>query len=468
PADSDDRLTLGDECSGIIVDVGEGVHEFAPGDEVIASTRGCLSSFVTTNAVLVIRKPVHLTFEEAAAIPVVFTTAYYALHILGRMAQGERVLIQAGAGGVGLAAIQLAQRAGAEVFATAGSPEKRAFLQMLGVKHVMDSRSLSFADEVMDLTHGGGVDIVLNSLAGEAIQKGLSCLAPFGRFIEIGTRDIYQNTKLGMRPFKNSISFISANPKVFTERPTLIRTCMDEVVRLFEKRELHAPPHRVFALGDVVNAFRHMAQAKHIGKIVVSFHNEEVAVEPHYEQSVRLKDNTSYLITGGLGGFGLATAEWMTANGARHIALMGRSATINNEAQQAIARMESKGTQVLVVRGDVAVEEDVTRVLDQVKASLPPLRGIIHAAMVLDDGVLLQLTSDRFRTAMRPKILGAWNLHNATLDTPLDLFVLYSSVATIAGNPGQGNYVAANAFLDFIAHYRKQHGLPALYIAWGH
>jgi acyl transferase domain-containing protein/aryl carrier-like protein len=468
PTESDEHLMLGDECAGVIVGVGEGVEDFAEGDEVIACAQGSLASFVTANALFVVHKPEHLSFTEATTVPVVFLTAYYALHHIARIVAGERVLVHAGAGGVGLAAIQLAQLAGAEVFATAGSEEKREFLKSLGVTHVMDSRSLSFADEIMDITGGRGVDVVLNSLAGEAIRKGMSCLAPFGRFVELGMRDIFQNTKVGLRPFKDGISFASVSPRLTKDKPQVVRSCLDELVRLFNERKLHPLPHRVFSLGDAVHAFKHMAQGRHTGKIVISFRDEEVEMVGPAVERFKPHENASYLVTGGLSGFGLATAEWLVGNGARTLVLAGRTGSPSAMAQESIERMRAKGATVVIVRADVSRYEDVQQVMEEIRSTLPPLRGIVHAAMVLDDGVLLQLTPDRFTHVIAPKVLGAWNLHMAAEGAPLDFFLLYSSVAAIAGNPGQANYVAANTFLDALAHHRQKQGLVGQSIAWGH
>ncbi len=468
PSDSDDRLILGDECAGVVVRVGEGVTGFTEGDRVMAVARGCLSSFVTTDASFVMPMPSGLGFEEAATIPVVFLTAYYTLHRIGRISRGERVLIHAGAGGVGLAAVQLALLAGAEALVTAGTPEKRLFLKALGAHCVMDSRTLSFAEEVMEYTHGQGVDIVLNSLAGDAIQKGLECLAPHGRFIEIGTRDIYQNSLLGLRAFKKALSFISVGPLTLTEKPAVIRSCFDEILRLFENSQLHPLPHRVFSVSETHNAFKCMAQARHTGKIIISFREENVAVIANTGETFRLRDDASYLITGGLGGFGLATAEWMAERGARTIILVGRTGVASDESKRIIAGLESKGVKVVPVRADVSHPEECARVINDIGVSLPPLRGVIHAATVYADHVLLQLNKESVRQVLWPKALGAWNLHSATRSIPLDFFAVFSSVAAITGNPGQGNYAAANAFLDALAYHRHSEDLPALSISWGY
>ncbi|MCS6806446.1 MAG: SDR family NAD(P)-dependent oxidoreductase [Blastocatellia bacterium] len=468
PTDGDDYLWLGDECAGVITAVGDAVKEFAVGDEVMAIAPQSFGSFVITKAAFVARKPAHLSFEEAATVPIAFLTAHYALSHLGRLTAGERVLIQAGTGGVGLAAIQLAQRAGAEIFATAGTPQKRAFLKALGVAHVMDSRSLAFADEIHAITNGRGVDLVLNSLAGEAIAKGLASLAPYGRFLEIGKRDIYQNSKLGLRVFKNNLSFFAIDlARVMADRPSLIASLLRDIVGLLEQREIHPLPYRVFTLGDAIQAFRHMAQAKHVGKIIVSLSDKRVPVEPLVEQTISFSPESSYLIVGGTSGLGLAIAAWMSEHGARHLALMSRSGPSTDEAQEIIGRLEQRGLNVRVFKGDVSRATDVERVIAEIDRAMPPLRGVIHSALVLDDGVLMQQTTERFKKVMQPKVAGAWHLHRLTQDRPLDFFIMFSSLTSILGNPAQSNYAAANAFLDAMAYYRRTHGLPALTINWG-
>ncbi|QLE41164.1 SDR family NAD(P)-dependent oxidoreductase [Nostoc sp. C052] len=460
--------SLGIECAGIITAIGSGVEEFKIGDEVIACASHSFSTHTTTDARAVVHKPAHLSFEEAATIPVTFLTAYYALHYLGRLRQGERVLIHAAAGGVGLAAIQIAQTVGAEIFATAGSPEKREFLRSLGVEHVMDSRSTAFASEVMEITGGKGVDIVLNSLAGEAIPKSLSVLGAYGRFIEIGKRDIEQNNKLGLRPFQNNLSFFAVDlDKLLSDRPDFAGSLFREVIEYFEVKSFHPLPHRVFPISRVVSTFRYMAQAKHIGKIVVSLQEPDVKIVPSSQATVTFRPDATYLITGGLGGFGLAVAQWLVKGGARHLVLMGRSGADSSVAKEAVKTLESADVHVVAAKADVSHEEEVKSVLANISQSMPPLRGIIHAAMVLDDALLLDLNQERLGKAIAPKVMGAWNLHTHTLNAPLDFFVSFSSFSSIIGNTGQGNYVAANTFLDTLAHHRRALGLPALTVNWG-
>jgi NADPH:quinone reductase-like Zn-dependent oxidoreductase/acyl carrier protein len=459
---------LGFECAGRISAVGEGVTALGIGDAVMAFGQACHGSHVTTSESIVAPKPAHLSFEQAATVPIVFLTARYALHDIGRMKPGERVLIHAAAGGVGLAAIQVARLGGAQVLATAGSREKRDYLRMLGVAHVLDSRSLDFAERVMDITGGEGVDIVLNSLAGPAIAVGLSCLRQYGRFLEIGKRDILGHTRVDLHPFDRNLSFsaIDLAPALEHGRDFIV-PAMREIVNAFNERVLHPLPHRTFRIGDLAVAMRHMAQAKHIGKIVLSFQDQTVAPQPSRDVAPALfRESATYLISGGLGGFGLGVASWMVDNGARNLVLMGRSAP-TDQARQAIGAMEWRNARIVPVQCDVASEREVAGVLESIYGTLPPLRGVIHGAMVLDDDLLVRLDRRRFRSVTAPKILGAWNLHLQTRDAPLDFFVMCSSVSAILGSPGQANYAAANAFLDALAEERHAAGLPALTVNWG-
>ncbi|HLW48922.1 MAG TPA: SDR family NAD(P)-dependent oxidoreductase [bacterium] len=462
-----ERMLLGLECAGRISAVGDGVERFRVGDHVMALAPGCLGAFITTPAALVVRKPAGVSFADAATLPVAFVTACYGLEHLGRLARGERVLIHAATGGVGLAAIQIARRLGAEVFATAGSPEKREFLRRLGVEHVMDSRSLEFADEVMRRTRGEGVDVILNSLAGEAIERGLAVLRPGGRFVDISKTDILAGHRVGLRVFEKNLSYAALDvSQLRAERPALVGAILDEMVRRVEAGAIGPLPHRVFPIAHTAEAFRHFAKTRHIGKIVIDVKAEEaprVWVAP--EELFRA--DATYLITGGLGGFGLVTAEWMAARGARHLALVGRRGAASAASQAAVRRLRHAGVTVEVFRADVTREGELADLLGEIGRSLPPLRGVVHAAMVLDDGALLRMDADRFMSVLAPKMLGAWNLHRLTAQAPLDLYLLYSSVAVVHGHPVQGNYAAANAFLTALAWHRRAAGRAATAVDWG-
>jgi NADPH:quinone reductase-like Zn-dependent oxidoreductase/NAD(P)-dependent dehydrogenase (short-subunit alcohol dehydrogenase family)/SAM-dependent methyltransferase/acyl carrier protein len=459
---------LGLECAGRIVSLGAGVEGLCIGDDVVCLAPGSFASHVLADIRALARKPSHLTFEEAATLPVVFLTVYYGLHHLARLQPGERVLIHAASGGVGLAAIQLAQFLGAEIFATAGSPGKRDFLKSLGVQHVMDSRSLDFVDEVLARTDGEGVDVVLNSLGGETLVRSLSLLRECGRFVELGKRDLEFNTKVGLRPFLKQLSFFAVDlDRLVVSRPDLSTTLFREVMQLIEQRKLGPLPYVVYPIGRVREAFRTLLKARHIGKIVVSMQEAHVAVVPALPAQPALGPDGTYLITGGLGGFGLAAARWLVERGVKHLLLLGRSGAASAAAQETIAQLQQAGATVTVAQADVASADDVARVLAEARRALPPIRGVFHAAMVLDDAPLLELTPQRFQRVLAPKVAGAWNLHTHTRNDPVEHFVLFSSCAAVIGNPAQGNYVAANLFLDMLAHHRRALGLPALAVDWG-
>jgi len=448
----------GSECAGTLVAVGQGVVGLRPGDEVVALASGSFRSFVTVAAEFVAPRPAGLSAEAAITLPIAYVTAAFALQHLGRMRRGERVLIHAAAGGVGLAAVRLAQRAGATIFATAGSPAKREHLRSIGVQHVFDSRSLAFADGVREATDGQGVDLVLNSLAGELVPHSLGLLRAGGRFLELGKRDhltAAQAAGLGGDIAYHVIDW----GETAHANPALIRGLLLEVLADAERGELPPLPFHAFPLAEAPAAFRFMAQARHIGKVVVTqpaAGGKAPAVRPA----------ASYLITGGLSGLGLATARWLAERGARHLALMGRRGT-TAEAELVIAELERAGAQVIAIGGDVSRPEDVAAALARIAAELPPLRGIVHAAGVLDDGALSQQSWARFATVLAPKVAGAWQLHRQTTGMPLDFFVLYSSAAALLGSAGQANHAAANSFLDALAQRRRADGLPALSISWG-
>ena len=454
---------LGDECVGTIVAIGESVKGLRVDDQVIAVAAGSFSTFVTTPADLVILMPDSLGVEEAATIPIAFLTAHYALNHLAKIKNGDKILIHAAAGGVGLAAVQLAHRAGAEIFGTAGSPEKREFLKSMGVQHVMDSRSLSFGDEIMEITQRKGVDIVLNSLAGEFIPKSLSVLNEEGCFLEIGKTNIWDKEQV-VKIKPNASYFIIYLGEIFDNNPSLVQSMLRELVNDFEVGTLTPLPLKVFQRTEVSEAFRYMAHAKHIGKIVVR-HPQSSQKEIEKEHLIR--SHATYLITGGFGGLGLVTARWLIEQGAKHLVLVGRSA-ISGSVRKSVDELKvGRDVEVVTEQGDVSQQADVKRILNEIDQNLPPLRGIFHAAGIVADGVLMQQDWNHFIQVMNPKIAGAWHLHHLTQYLELDFFVMYSSIASIFGSAGQGNYAAANSFLDALAHSRRSKGLPALSINWG-
>ncbi|NER22532.1 MAG: SDR family NAD(P)-dependent oxidoreductase [Symploca sp. SIO1B1] len=452
-----EQLTLGLECVGIITSVGEDVSQWQVGDQVMAFVHNGFSSFVTIAAELVIAKPKQMSFTEAATLPLTFLTAYYGLQHLAKIQPGERVLIHAAAGGVGQAAVQIALQAGAEVFATA-SPPKWEFLKSMGVQHIMNSRTLEFADEILNVTQGEGVDIVLNSLNGEFIEQSLAVLTTQGRFVEIGKIGIWTTEQVKQK-LPNADYFPFDIGDVSKQQPELIDQLSEELTQQWNQGKFQALPCKVFPSTQVKAAFRYMQRAQHIGKVVV-----EMSKAPGKPKSIQPK--ASYLITGGLGALGLEVAQWMVTQGAQHLVLTGRRAP-KEAAQQVIASLETAGASVSVLLGDISRQEELAKIFQQIQTSLPPLKGVIHAAGVLDDSLVQNLSWQQFTKVMSPKVQGTWHLHQLTKDLPLDFFVCFSSIASLLGSPGQGNYAAANGFMDAVAHYRRGMGLPGLSINWG-
>ncbi len=460
--------SLGLEFSGVVTRVGPRVDEYAPGDAVMGFGSACFASHVVTRANAVMPKPEAWSFEAAATVPTVFFTVYYALKQLANLQQGERVLIHGAAGGVGIAAVQLARHLGAEVFATAGSAEKREFVALLGADHVFDSRSLAYADQILAATGGEGVDVVLNSLAGEAIRRNLHVLRPFGRFLELGKRDFFENTPIGLRPFKDNISYFGIDAdQLLIARPDLAGRVFREVMALFRSGVLSPLPVRAFPAERVVDAFRFMQQARQIGKVVVSFDGARIKPQSLLpkRQEIRFDTLGAYLVTGGVSGFGLETALWLANNGAGQVILLSRRGELTPGADEAVARIRALGSRAIIISCDVANRDSLAKALHY--TDLFPLKGVFHAAMVIDDALIANLDPERMSRVLVPKIKGAWNLHELTRDQPLDHFMLYSSMTTYIGNPGQANYVAGNAWLEGLAVLRRAHGLPVTCIGWG-
>jgi acyl transferase domain-containing protein/acyl-CoA synthetase (AMP-forming)/AMP-acid ligase II/NADPH:quinone reductase-like Zn-dependent oxidoreductase/NAD(P)-dependent dehydrogenase (short-subunit alcohol dehydrogenase family)/acyl carrier protein len=475
PGQLDGPVRVGIECAGTITAVGDDAREagLRVGDAVLALAMDGVGSYVTTPAALVAPKPEQLTFEAAAALPIAYLTAYYSLHEQARLRRGEHVLIHSGAGGVGLAAVQVARWLGATVYATAGTAEKHEHLHALGVEHVFDSRSLAFADEVLAATGGKGVDVVLNSLTGEAIAKGLSVLRPSGRFVEIGKRDIYGHGSLRLWQLRHNASYMVVDlAALVVDRPDYVGDLLRTIATGVAHGLWAPPPVRTFPVADTAAAVRCLAQGKQIGKVVISLAAEgslKAGAMPDLHVAdlpVEFDPEATYLITGGLGGLGRAVATWLVEQGARHLVLMGRSAP-STSAQQTLDALRTAGARVVAARGDVADADAVASVIESIRQSMPPLRGVMHAAGVLDDGAVAHLDRRRLRDVMAPKVDGAWNLHELTRDVDLDFFVLFSSAAAVLGSPGQAHYAAANSFLDALAWHRRAEGRSALSINWG-
>ncbi|WP_252107394.1 MULTISPECIES: type I polyketide synthase [unclassified Halomonas] len=462
--------TLGLEFSGEVVAVGERVTHLVPGQAVVGFGPASFSDKLIASQHAVAPLPEGVGFAAAATIPTTFFTVYYALKHLARLEPGEKVLIHGAAGGVGIAALQIAQWMGAQIYATVGSEEKRDFLRLMNVEHLYDSRSLTFAEEILNDTQGEGVDVVLNSLAGEAINQNLRALRPFGRFLELGKRDFYENTHIGLRPFRNNLSYFGIDSdQLMKVQPALTQRLFGEMMALFNDGTLSPLPFTAFSHSQVIDAFRYMQQARQIGKVVVTYDAPIAApnADALGSETLTLSSDASYLVTGGLGGFGLKTAQWLVSKGARQLVLLGRSGAASDEAKAAVEAFETQGVKVLAAACDITDRAALEAVIERAAIELGPLKGIIHAATVIDDGLIRNLDFDRIQKVLAPKIDGARHLDALTREMPLDFFVLYSSATTLFGNPGQANYVAANHWLEAFAEQRRQSGRPATCVRWG-
>ena len=456
---------VGMEASGVVRRVGPDVRHCRVGDEVAFLQGGCIANRVVVHEHLVFAKPERLSMEEAASSLSVYVTAYYSLMHLARLRRGQRVLIHSAMGGVGQAAIALARHAGAEIYATAGSEVKRGRLLELGVRAAFDSHSFDWYDDLMEATGGEGVDVVLNSLAGRHIELCLQALRPGGWHCEIGKVDIYADNELGLRMFRKNLRFAAIDvDRLMLDDPILSRELSRACLDLLERGALPPLPVTVFPYRDYAKALRLMTTGRHQGKLVLKAPSDAGDSEFTVADTRPLLDpDATYLVTGGLGGFGLRLLPYLAFSGARHVTLMDRDPKrrrtedwIRNSSSLANTDLEIEFD---IVPGDVAVEEDVRRCIAQLTR---PLKGVFHLAGVLDDRLLDDISAESVAKVFAPKAHGALHLHQATAGLALDHFVLFSSTASTLGNPGQVNYSAASAFLDGLAVSRRRQGLPCL------
>ena len=464
---------LGTDFAGVVTAAGPDVTDHKVGDHVGGmSPNGCWGTFVTCDARLAATLPPGLTDAQAAAVTTAHATAWYGLQDLACIGAGDKVLIHSATGGVGQAAIGIARAAGAEIFATAGSPKRRELLRNMGIEHVYDSRSIEFADQIRRDTDGYGVDVVLNSLTGAAQLAGLKLLSFRGRFIEIGKRDIYGDTRLGLFPFRRNLSFYAVDLGLLcATHPQEIRTLLDTVYRLTADGSLPIPESTHYPLAEAATAIRVMSAAEHTGKLILDVPRRgrcSVVMPP--EQVKPFRADGSYIITGGLGGLGLFLAEKMATAGCGRIVLSSRSEP-EQRVLETIELIRAIGSDVVVECGDIAQAGTADRLVAAATATGLPLRGVLHAAAVVEDATLANITDEMLARDWAPKAYGAWHLHQALQERkasqPLDWFCSFSSAAALLGSPGQGAYAAANSWLDAFTYWRRAQGLPATSIAWG-
>ncbi|KAF2106034.1 hypothetical protein BDV96DRAFT_607692 [Lophiotrema nucula] len=462
---------LGTDCAGVVERVGTDCS-VQPGDRVAVLALNTYSSSVHCHEDLIVKLPDFVTFAEAAKLPTNFVTAYHALVEVGRLSKGESVLIHAGAGGTGQAAVQIAQLFGAEVFVTVGSQRKKDLLMStysLSEDHILYSRDTSFAEGIKRRTDGRGVDLILNSLAGEQLLASWGCLAPYGRFLEIGKRDLLSNEKLPMLQFARNISFTAIDvAAMIRERPSLVQKSLKAVVDLMaEKRIRVATPLKVFGVNEVESAIRYLQSGINAGSVAIDIAEDSVVPALVRRGRDRCFDgNATYVISGGLGGQGRSIAKWMASKGAKNLLLLSRSSARNEGAKAFIAELSASGVKVEAPPCDIADLTIVSRVIDDAASRMPPIKGCIQAAMVLQDALFHSMSHSDWKSAMDPKIRGSWNLHTL-LSNDLDFFVMLSSISGMIGSSGQSNYAAGNTYQDALAAFRVSQGQKAVSLNLG-
>ncbi|KAK7959033.1 lovastatin nonaketide synthase [Apiospora aurea] len=462
-----DDYRLGDEAAGVVTRVGRNVDpaEFQAGDRVMHTRpgQGAHRALVRAHKAYC-QKIGDMDFVTAASFSLVLMTAYYGLLETGRLREGEYCLVHAAAGGVGQMAIQLAQMVGAKVIATVGSPEKREFIkQNFGIPDnmIFSSRDDSFVEGVMQVTNGRGCDVALNSLAGNLLHATWKCIAPLGRFLEIGKRDIHENTKLDMDPFRRNVSYASVDLITLynCSRPIFSRVMRESYQLIRDGKVMPPGPIQTMSYGQAQKAFRTLQIGKFFGKIVLVPANDElVPVAPALFRDVPLfHANKSYLSVGGLGGIGRSLSEWMFRKGAREIAFLSRSGDKSQDAKETIQWLQERGVKTHIFKGDVSNRAHVD---ECISALAHNLGGVFQAAMVLRDRPFGQMTAQDWATCVHPKTMGTANLHEATKNLNLDFFTCFSSSSSVVGAAGQANYAAANAYLDALMRHRRNRGLP--------
>ncbi|KAK6353814.1 hypothetical protein TWF730_008238 [Orbilia blumenaviensis] len=458
--------SIGNEIAGVVTRTGLNVKHLAPGDRVCCFGSDGFRTLFRNHANAFSIIPEHLTLTEGASIPVNFATAIYTLQHTARLTSGESVLIHHGAGGTGQAAIQTAQYLGAIVFTTASTPEKREFLTSeygIPPSHIFNSRDNNFVTEIQRLTNGRGVDVVLNSTAGEQLMGSWECIAPFGRFVEI-TR---QNIPAGAQLMKNC-SFATVDmADMARERPVQATNIINEALSLFGKGIFKPLKIHRFPVSGVADALNLMRGGKMSGKIVVEVDPSmqvQAVLAPKKKQL--FTSDASYVIAGGLGGLGCDIARWMVERGARHLILLSRSGPRSETAQALISDLKSLGVNCVTPSCDISNFQSMKETLESLVGVVPPVKGCIQASMVLRSALFADMTDKEWSEVLAPKVSGSWNLHSL-LPKDLDFFILLSSIQGIMGGRTQANYAAANTYMDALAEFRISKGLKSVSLQLG-
>lgn len=451
---------LGLECSGVVTRVGARVTRWRAGDEVIAIAPKSLAGLAVTPEHCVARKPAGLSHAQAAGLTIVYLTAYHTLIDVARLERGELVLIQSAAGGVGLAAIEVAKQVGARIYASAGTEAKRAMLLELGVERVYDSRALDFHSRVMADTGGAGVDVVLNSLSGPALTQGLKCLGKFGRFVEIGKTDIYADASLNLKRFGENLSFHAVDiDRLMAQRPAKGARLFERVAAWLAEGRLAPLPIQTFAMSALAAALTELSKGRHSGKIVVTMAGDTVPVEPL--SSIALRPDAVYAVTGGASGFGIEIAKWLVEKGARRLSLASRGGPKSDYDRHWIAHLRERGVAVGVERVDLASAAAVDAWLDGLERDGAPIGGLVHGAASLRDATIPGMTGAMFEQAWSAKAVSGRLICErlARCASRPDFVLMLSSISSVFGLPGQFNYAAANNALDALAQHWSARGM---------
>ncbi|CEL10219.1 hypothetical protein ASPCAL13343 [Aspergillus calidoustus] len=466
--------SLGFEFAGEVVRVGHACVKFQLGDRVVAYYPSNFANFVRVREDLAVMKAPDngLSFEETAAIPIVYGTAWLTLNHTARLQPGESVLIHSGAGGTGQAAIQVAHYLGATVFTTVSSLAKKRFLMQeynIPEERIFSSRNTLFAKGIRRLTGGRGVDVVLNSLSSDQLVASWECVAPYGRFVEIGKNDILTNSKLSMAQFTNNVSFHGFDLSAMVQdRPQLLVTALQEILSLIDAGKLSLPKSvEIFGISEIEQAFRHMQSGKSIGKTVLTMRStDQVTAMVDTKPTCSFDDHSTYVIAGGLGGLGRSIAHWLVDRGARNLILLSRSGDQNVYAGVTTKSLQEKGATVSTPACDITDRAVLASTLEFCSRTMPPIKGCIQASMAISSSHFGALTYDSWLTNTAAKAQGSWNLHEL-LPQGLDFFVLLSSVAGIMGARGDSGYAAGNTFQDGLARYRNKIGEKAVSLDLG-
>ncbi|KAI1205339.1 putative polyketide synthase [Annulohypoxylon truncatum] len=462
---------LGCECAGVVIKAGSSC-QLRPGDHVVACALDSFRTRLRCKEELAVKIPGGMTMRNASSLGINFVTAYHSLVVVARLSEGESVLIHSGAGGTGQAAIQIAKYCGAQVFTTVGSPEKRELLNMLydiPTDNILNSRDLSFASEIKRLTRGKGVDVVLNSLAGDALVASWECVASFGRFIEIGKRDIVSHNKLPMYQFAQNISFSAVDvAAIIAEKPRLIQNALVAISDLFNRDILRlVSPIKSFPISQVEPAFRYLQSGSNSGKVVVEINPDDIVPEiVRHKPGWEFNEKETFVIAGGLGGQGRSISKWMVSKGVRNLVLLSRTGLKDDRSRSFVRNLEQKGATVYIPKCDITSPESLREVLNYCSHNMPPIKGCIQAAMDIRDSMFENMSYESWIASTKPKVLGSWNLHQQ-LPRDLDFFILFSSISGIIGSQGQSNYATGNTFQDGLAQYRLSRGEKAVSLDLG-